>query len=240
MLLGDKTFREQFWYFAIPYGFYILGNTLGSNLGGGMAPALGGLAAGGSLLYFASQGRYRFGAIPKPGHWIWALLLGLFATLVWVLTYRFTAALLAGGANVLESQSKEFSFSYIISRGIASTLIIPIAEELFIRVFVLEAVHTHQANQKSQGSSWIWQKTLDLKPTEFGVSPITLKATLLTGVVFALGHSFVAWFPAILWFGLTQWLYQRTRNLTTVIAAHMLANGLITYLVAVWKWNWLW
>jgi pimeloyl-ACP methyl ester carboxylesterase len=240
MLIADKTYREQFWIFAIPYGLYVIGNSLGASFGAQMAASLGGAASCASLIYFAAKGHYRLGGIPKPIDWFWTLLFGSIAAIAWVLTYRFTAVLLAGGAETLESQAKELSQGYWITRGIASTLVIPIAEELFIRVFVLQAVHAHQANQLAQGPAWIWQKTLDLKPAESPAFSVTLKASLLAGLVFTLGHSFVAWLPAVIWFAITQVLYWKTRSVTTVILAHVLANGLIMYLVGPLKMTWLW
>jgi membrane protease YdiL (CAAX protease family) len=240
MLLADKTYRDQFWIFAVPYGLYVLGNSLGGSLGPQMAATLGGVLSCASLIYFAAKGHYRFDGMPKPMDWIWTLVLGTVAVVAWILAYRYSASLLAGGVSAMESQAKEVSQGYWIARGIASTLVIPIAEELFVRAYVLRAVHAHQSSQKSQGPTWIWQKTLDLKPSEAALFQVTWKASLLAGLVFTLGHAFVAWLPAVIWFAITQVLYWKTRNIVTVILAHVMANGFITYLVGSMKMTWLW
>ncbi len=240
MLSSSRPIRAQFWTYALPYFLYVAGNVLHPWLGRPVSAALGGIAAAVSLLYFASHGHYRFGNAPRFAQWFWALLIGISATGFWVILYRLSAGILAGGPESLSRDQMAFDWPYLLCRGLASTLIVPFAEELFMRVFVLETAEHHVRRSKEKAREWSWQLTLDENPPDVPIKPASWKAACLTALVFALGHTLVAWLPAFAWFMVTQGLYRKTRNLWTVIAMHALANGTVFFLVAHWKMNWLW
>ncbi len=232
----DLTFADQLWFFALPYALYVGGNALHPWLGRTGAAATGGALSAGALLLFAMQKRYR-GRLSLNGGDVGPILLwGLAALIAWLGLYWGCLRLgtLFSGTTAPVNTQDTYSLGYLVVRGLASTLVIPFAEELFCRAFCLDLGSAYgRRNRQSQG-------LLDSHPESLSQTSWLGIGALLAGLIFTLGHPLSAWPAAAVWFAMTQVLYQKTGNLFAVIVAHALANGLIALLVAKAGWHWLW
>jgi uncharacterized protein len=229
-----RPFNAQFWAFALPYALYVGGNALQPLLGRAQAASLGGLAALAALAFFWRKGAYRLGPGLSFGAAAWAVGLGLLATAIWVGLYRFGFNVMHGIKQAADPDVA-YSVGYLVSRGLASTLVIPIAEELLFRVYLLEVLRA-----KFSKPTPSLEAVVNAPPPRLDRVPVQGLGLWVTALIFSLGHPMAAWPAALAWFALTSLLYLKTQNLWSVILAHALANGLIAYCVFDLNWTWLW
>lgn len=234
-LRSDRSFADQFWFFALPYALYVGGNALHPWLGRTGAAVAGGALSAGALLLFARQNRYRGKLRLSVSELGPVLLWGLFALVAWVGLYWACLRLgtLPSGPAALGNGQVTHSPGYLVARGLASALVVPFAEEFFCRAFCLDLGSAWRRNPPSQS-------LLDSKPSALSQISWLGAGALSAGLIFTLGHPLAAWPAAMVWFALTQRLYQKTGNLFAVIVAHALANGIIALLVSKAGWHWLW
>jgi hypothetical protein len=257
LLNPKQSFAAQFWAFALPYGLYVGGMALHPFLGRASAAWVGALAAAAALLFYARKGAYRLGPKLTLGDFVFALTGGFVALLIWVALYRAGVLIMAAhqGQAVLSNSKEAYSVGYLWSRGLASALVIPFAEELFCRVFLLEMAHGYWRSSKSnetkdplspsvtvapESETSRLGQVMDNPPSSLTTPPTWGKASFAITVVFALAHPMAAWPAALVWFSVTQFIYRRTQKLQAVLLAHVLANGAIAWLVASMGWAWLW
>lgn len=243
LLSPHKPFNAQFWSFALPYALYVAGNAMQPWLGRTGASCLGGLAATAALAYFWQQGAYRFrptsiasAQAANLAKWktiAWSLALGLLATVIWIAAYRYAYNLMHG-LKPTEATVSPYSLGYLLARGLGSSLVIPIAEELLFRVYLLESLRERFASGKNL------EDVVNAPPPALTEPPTRGLGIWVVALLFTLGHPMAGWPAALIWFGLTMVLYRITRSLPAVIFAHALANALIAFLVGYMGWNWLW
>ena len=146
---------------------------------------------------------------PRARDWLLAACLGAVVFLLWI---NLDGGPFTFGTSVGFDPRSDGSVDWAlaISRIAGAVLVVPPAEELFWRSFVMR---------------WIANpRFLDVLPARVG-----LKAVVLSSVVFAVEH--YLWFAGLLAGLAYAWLYMRTGNLWVAVAAHAVTNGLLAFWV---------
>jgi len=160
------------------------------------------------LLVWFRKSYAELGALPglRAVDWLLAIALGAAIFVLWI---NLDIKLLTfGGAPGYDPRSQlgATDFGLAASRLVGATLVIPIAEELFWRSFLLR---------------WLKRRDfLEVIPSDAGFRPLAMSALL-----FGLEHDL--WFAGLL-AGLGYgWAYMHTRSLWIAIGAHAVTNAML-------------
>lgn len=223
LLPKDSTFRDLLLPFLLPYLAYVaLGGLLPGLLGPDLAQAVRFAAVAGVLFHF--RRRYAFGPRLTPAQAFLALAAAAAAAAIWVATLRFALSLPLWQDRLAQANATEFSVLYAVLRSLNSVLLVPIFEELFVRVYAMEAALPAGPGQKGEGF-------MDRKPRSLPLPPLVARSLLAATVIFAIGHDTASIGPAVIYFLLTTAFYAWTRNFKAVILVHALVNGALAVLV---------
>lgn len=150
--------------------------------------------------------------------WLLATAAGIGVLVVWLLLDEGWATFeLTAGFDPRRYGSEAIDWPVTIFRLLGLAVVVPLAEELFWRSFLLR---------------WLEEQDfLDLAPAKVG-----LRALLISSVLFALEHSqWLAGFIAGFVYG---WLYIRTGRLWVSVIAHAVTNGLLgAYILLTHDWR---
>ena len=154
--------------------------------------------------------------------WAWSTrgaLVGVIVFLLWVLASRFISSP-TGTPEQLLAMSPTARFFWIASRGVTSSLVIPIAEELAYRGYLMRRLSSEEFESISYNQ-------------------VRLPAVALAAVAFGLAHG-PFWLPGII-AGLAFGAVAVIRNsIGEAVAAHITANVLVAMTVLVFgQWQ-LW
>ena len=161
---------------------------------------------------------------------ITGILIGLIGTVLWV------ALLLP----FVEPSAKEWETQPFLARMIASTLLVPIFEELFMRVYVFRIAHQWYIERRKHqtrpfGKVFHEQSLNDFKPGEWSYFAI-----IFSTAAFAIGHQVIAWPTAILYGFLMSGLWIIRKDIMSCIIAHATTNFTLgIYIYFTGRWN-LW
>jgi CAAX prenyl protease-like protein len=147
-----------------------------------------------------------------------ALGAGIGVLIVWIwLDEGWFAFDLGAGFDPRRYGSDALDWPIIFFRLLGLAVVVPLAEELFWRSFLLRWLEK--------------QDFLSVQPAAVG-----LRALLLTAVLFALEHNqWLAGFIAGLVYG---WIYMRTGRLWVPVLAHAVTNGLLgAYILVMRDWR---
>ena len=223
LLPKDATFRDLLLPFVLPYLAYVaLGGLLPGLLGPDLAQGVRFAAVAGLLFHFRK--RYAFGPRLTRPQALFALAAAAVATALWVGSLRLALHLPFWQDKLAQAQASEFSLLYAVLRGLNSVLLTPIFEELFVRVYAMEAALPPGPGR--QGES-----LLERKPRSLPLPPLVARSVLAATVIFALGHDPASIGPAVIYFLLTTACYAWTRNFRAVILIHALTNAALAVLV---------
>ncbi len=224
----DKTFAQTCLAFGLPYIAYV---GLGSLLQGYIpieivsALKLGIVAA--LLWYFRKF--YRWGPGLNLSQMGIAIGASIVATAIWILAVRFSLALPFWKGHLIASQTTVFSTSYWVLRAIASTLLVPLFEELFLRAYLGEFLFQVPEGAGSftsrLGQRW------DHFPEPLSGPPLSKLSVIGSTLCFTLGHDVASWAAAALYFLFTYWVYAKTRSFRVCIVIHAITNLSIALLV---------
>ena len=121
-----------------------------------------------------------------------------------------------------------------------SVLLVPIFEELFVRVYMMGWLHQAGELRKEKGVVGAILETFDQQPTAVSGLPLSFFSVIGATIIFAAGHQVVEYPSAVGYFLLTTWLYKRSGSLWVCIVIHALTNLSIGLLVEYGGMAWLW
>lgn len=160
----------------------------------------------------------RFGPRMGWGDWLLAVAAGVVVLLIWLtLDSGWVTFELTDGFDPRRYGSNEIDWSLTFFRLLGLAIVVPVAEELFWRSFVMR---------------WLEREEF-LRVTPAGVG---VRALLISSVLFALEHSqWLAGFIAGLVYG---WIYMRSGKLWVPVIAHAVTNALLgAYILATGDWR---
>lgn len=159
---------------------------------------------------------------------IMGIIFGLIGTVLWI------AFLLP----FVEPSTKAWGTLPFLTRMIASTLLVPIFEELLMRVYVFRIAHQWyielRKHQIHPFDKVFYEKSLnDFKPGEWSYFAI-----IFSTVAFAMGHQVMAWPAAIIYGFLMAGLWVIRKDIISCIIAHATTNftlGIYIYFTGRWE-----
>jgi CAAX prenyl protease-like protein len=220
--------RDLIWPYLLPYGAYVLVGSIGG-LPRPVDYALRIVVVG--ALLFAFRSRYQ--RITGPKSSLVSILVGVIggvvAALLWVgLLLPFQDA----------HKGTAFDLPSFVMRLAAASLVVPFAEELLCRGFILGLITQWQEARRAGGS--IDDVLDDRSVQEITPGAWTPLAVALSSAAFAIGHS-PSQMLAAFGFGVAMsalWIIRR--DLLTPIIAHAITNFVLyTYVFATSSWG-LW
>ena len=170
--------------------------------------------------------------VPFRISWL-AVNVGVLGIIVWIGLWYLDKEFLGLGAMLSFGESRAafrpfvelkdhptWMWQFIALRFIGLVLVVPIAEEFFLRGFLMRYID-------------------DIDWDEIPLGEATWKAILGVLVYGALTHSGEA-LAAVVWFGLVTWLYLHTKNIWDCVVVHGVTNLLLgIYVLATGTWE-LW
>jgi CAAX prenyl protease-like protein len=160
----------------------------------------------------------RLGRRPSVGDTVLAIAAGIVVLAIWiVLDEGWVTFELGKGFDPRRFGSEEVDWSVTLFRLIGLAIVVPIAEELFWRSFLMRWLER--------------QDFLAVAPAAVG-----LRALLITSVLFALEHS--QWLAGLIAGLVYGWIYMRSGNLWSAVIAHAITNGgLGAYILVTRDWR---
>ncbi|MCC6533043.1 MAG: CAAX prenyl protease-related protein [Burkholderiales bacterium] len=139
--------------------------------------------------------------------WLLALIAGVGVLVIWVmLDEGWITFELGAGFDPRRFGSEDLAWPQTIFRLLGLAIVVPIAEELFWRSFLMRWLER--------------QNFLAVAPGSVG-----MRALVITSVLFALEHS--QWLAGLIAGLVYGWLYIRTGKLWVPVIAHAVTNGLL-------------
>ena len=156
------------------------------------------------------------------------IIFGIIGTALWVVCLL----------PFVGSSAKEWGTSPFLARIIASTLLVPIFEELLMRVYIFRIAHQwymeRRMGQTRPFEKVFHEKSLnDVKPGEWSYFAI-----IFSTAAFAIGHPVIAWPAAIIYGFLMSGLWVIRKDIISCIIAHATTNftlGLYIYFTGSWN-----
>lgn len=137
-------------------------------------------------------------------------------------------------------QNIEMSEYYWLLHTFSAFLLVPIFEELFCRVYLLEFLYQTSLDTNKKSITDKINDTMDQYPQN--LKNLNFNAFSILGVLlfFTVGHGSLEYLSCILYFGATQIVYRYTGSLSVCIAIHAFTNLSIAFLVKYYHWEFLW
>jgi len=208
------------------------------------------IATGGVLIFYWKKGKYPELKNKKETpieDWMLAILVGFVGIVLWIAPYHYFPDIMFAKIPILGNKNIAFSFTYgtkvvngipeatympykdilnthwrtifIAFRIIGAAILVPFWEELLIRSAVPRFIEAEYYKRVPIGY-------------------FSKRGFLITLALFTMSHPW--WLVAVIWGGLTFWLYYYKRNLQLVVAAHAVSNLLLAIYV-LWTGNYyLW
>ncbi len=217
--------------YLAPYGAYVTIAALAGSLPAELDYTLRIVVTAGFLFWFRKHYQPIAGPRSKLGSVLVGVVAGILGVLLWIaLLLPFKEAADGDAVN-----ASAFAF-----RLIAAISVVPLAEELLCRGYILGFV-TQWQQAKRAGSKQPIADTLD-RQSIHAITPgaATLLAVVVSAVAFAVGHAPVQWLAAFAYGVLMAGLWMLRRDLLTPIVAHATTN-LVLYLYVYRSSSWgLW
>ena len=231
-LTAPRTNRSLLWAYMAPYLAYVAAaSLLADRVPREVDYAIRLLVTGGILFGFRDQLRPLVGRRAMRSSIAWGVVAGLFGVGIWV-------------ALILPFQDpgagEAWTLSQLVLRIAAAILVVPLAEELLFRRYLMGLVvqwtGARLARQDDPiGEVFETRSVLDLAPGAW-----TWGAVLVSSLAFALGHAPAQWVAASAYGALMALCWIQRGDLVTPIAAHATTN-LVLYVYVYASGNWgLW
>ncbi len=215
--------------YILPYVAYVTIANLFSGLDVGINYALRIVVVSGILFW----GWRRYVPFRGPGNYLHSIgvgiIFGLAGTILWV-------ALLSPFVTPGNMASDNVSF---FMRLLASTLLVPVFEELLMRVYVFRLAHQwyieRKINKVNAYETVFYEKNLnDFRPGDWN-----LFAIIFSSIIFAFGHQMIEWPSAIVYGLLMAFLWILRKDVLSCIVAHATTNltlGIYVYITGNWSY----
>jgi len=226
---NSQSYHKLAIAYILPYAAYVTIASLLSGLDPGINYTIRIGVVGAILIW----GWRRYVPLRGPGNWIVSvvagIIFGLLGILLWIaLLFPFVTSGEAAGDN--------FSFGM---RILASTLLVPIFEELLMRVYVFRLVHHWYMERKIKKDNAFNRVFHTKSLNDFKPGDWSFFAIIFSSIIFALGHQVVEW-PAAFAYGLLMaFLWVWRKDVLTCVMAHATTNltlGLYVYLTGSWQY----
>jgi len=132
--------------------------------------------------------------------------------------------------------SDNFSF---FMRLFASTLLVPVFEELLMRVYVFRLAHQWYVERKTNTHDAYKKVVHEKSPNEFKPGDWNLFAIIFSTTIFTLGHQVIEWPSAIVYGLLMALLWILRKDILSCIIAHATTNlafGIYVYATGSWQY----
>ncbi len=216
-------------YFA-PYASYVIIATFAEDLNRELDYALRIVVMGGLLWFFRKQYKSVIGPKSPIGSILFGAAAGVVAAFVWaglVLPFHDAATGDAYGARAFAL------------RLAAATLIVPFAEELLCRGYIL-GLFTQWQQEKRSGKASFGDVIDSRSIHELPPGAWSLLGVIVSVVAFAVGHAPAQWLAALAYGLIMAGLWIVRRDLLTPIVAHAVTNlALYIYVFKTQSWG-LW
>jgi CAAX prenyl protease-like protein len=223
----DAQDGHGWWPYVVPYVAFLLLSELGARLPDAATPFFLGLKPAivlGLVLWFRGQGAYPEWRNPivrmTPIGLLQDVAVGLALTAVWVAPFLVFPGLRPepGGEFDPGMAGPAWVPLILALRLFGYALVTPIFEELFIRSFVMRVAE-------------VWETNRDFR--DVPIARYSLRASVVTTIVFTLGHVPWEWWVCVPWLLLSNvWFYHR-KSLSSVMLVHGVTNGALLAL-AIW------
>jgi CAAX prenyl protease-like protein len=217
--------------YLLPYGAYVAIAALASDLGRVPDYAIRIVATAALLIYLRKRFQPIAGPRPVAGSVLVGAVAGLLGVLLWIaLVLPFQDA----------TAGEAFGAPAFALRVAAATLVVPLAEELLFRGYLLGLV-TQWQQARRDGAADAVSVALDRRSVQ-RIEPgaWTALAVLVSSAAFALGHSTAQWAAAFAYGLLMAGLWILRRDLVAPITAHAVTNlALYLYVFRTGSWG-LW
>jgi len=160
----------------------------------------------------------RFGARMSWADWLLATAAGIVVLLIWItLDHGWVTFELNDGFDPRRHGSSEIDWPITFFRLLGLAVVVPVAEELFWRSFLMR---------------WVDRQDF-LRVTPASVS---VRALLISSALFALEHS--QWLAGLIAGLVYGWIYMRSGKLWVPVIAHAVTNALLgAYILATGDWR---
>lgn len=237
LLPDDRDYQSLLWPFLIPYLVYVAISSIPEAVLPADPASIAKLLLTGTVLIYYRR-CYRFGRF-EPIHVIVALLMLPAALLSWIGPFYLLDGL--GLADVTTTATADsFSAFYFYLRLTNSVLLVPIFEELFVRVYMMGWLYQAGEQRKGRGVFNAILETFEQQPSSVNGLPLSLFSVVGATIVFAAGHQTFEYPSAVSYFLLTTWLYKKSGSLWVCIVIHALTNLSIGLLARYGGMAWLW
>jgi len=132
--------------------------------------------------------------------------------------------------------SDNFSF---LMRLFASTLLVPVFEELLMRVYVFRLAHQWYVERKTNTQDAYQKVVHEKSPNDFKPGDWNLFAIIFSTTIFTLGHQVIEWPSAIVYGLLMALLWILRKDILSCIIAHATTNlafGIYVYATGSWQY----
>jgi len=203
--------------YLLPYVLYVAVASLPLDRTTGYVARL--VLAGGALVFLVRRTRGWTGPRRASVSALVGLVAGLGGIAVWILLLRPFAS---GG--------EPWTAMSFALRAAAATLVVPVAEELAMRGYVLR-FGVQWGRFRAQGHEDAFGAALDADLHDVEPGAWSWFAVLLSTALFAAGHAFVEWPAAIVYGLLMAALWIRRRDLLSCVVAHAASNAALAWWV---------
>ncbi len=217
-------------YFG-PYAAYVLIANFGSSLPRTIDYAIRIIVTAALLWYFRKRYQPLRGPLRVSTSVLFGIAAGLAGVVLWILLLLPFRA---------DATGESFTSGAFLMRIVAAATVVPLAEELLCRGYILGAITQWQEARRS-GSKQAVADALDRKSVR-SITPgaATALAVILSSVAFAAGHTPAQWLAAFGYGVAMAMLWIVRRDLITPIVAHAVTN--VVLYAYIWRTNswWLW
>ena len=221
LLPRDRSFAQSLPAFLFPYVAYVGLASLPQRFLPAEA-AYGLRFAAVAALLWCFRRKYRFGPALGPGQIAIACAAAPVVLALWILCYRLSLALPWWQPQLASAGAARPSDLYIVLRTLNSALLVPVFEELFCRAWLAELLFGLPS--APGGFSARLGRRMDDHPVALAAPPLSRLSAWGCALLFTIGHNASAWLPALVYFGVTNWIYRRTRSFRVCVLIHGLVN----------------
>ena len=224
--------KYSYYKLALPYALPYVAYVIIANLFSGLDPGANytiRVVVVSAILFWGWRSYVPFRG---PGNSIYSIIIGIIfgiaGTLLWI-------ALLSPFVTSGKIAPDNFSF---FMRLFASTLLVPVFEELLMRVYVFRLAHQWYVERKTNTHDAYQKVVHEKSPNNFKSGDWNFFAIIFSTIIFTLGHQVIEWPSAIVYGLLMVLLWILRKDILSCIIAHATTNlafGIYVYATGSWQ-----